>query len=267
MLAKFFSVRNGWPSKGARILGADIILETEGLSKAFHGFKAVDGVSLQIRRGTIHSIIGPNGAGKTTCFNLLSKFHQPTQGRITFAGQDITNLSPADVARLGLVRSFQISAVFPHFTALENVRIALQRRRGASLDFWRSKRVLEEYEAEALAILREVELEEYANHLAVELAYGRKRALEFATTMALRPQVVLLDEPMSGLGLEDIDRIADLIKAASRHCTIVLVEHNLGVVARLSDVITVMARGTVLVEGSYETISNDPRVREAYLGE
>jgi len=244
----------------------EIILATEDLTKEFAGFVAVNGVSLQVRRGTIHALIGPNGAGKTTCFNLLTKFLRPTGGRISFKGADITRLQPADVARLGLVRSFQISAVFPHMTVLENVRIALQRKRGASFDFWRSASVLDDYNARANELITDVGLAEFAQWTAVELPYGRKRALEIATTLALDPEMLLLDEPTAGMGHEDIDRIAQLIKRVAADRTVLMVEHNLSVVADLSDRITVLTRGRVLAEGDYDTVSNNPEVREAYLG-
>ena len=244
----------------------DIILATEDLTKEFAGFVAVNGVSLQVRRGSIHALIGPNGAGKTTCFNLLTKFLQPTRGRILYKGEDITGLQAADVARLGLVRSFQISAVFPHMTVLENVRIALQRKRGASFDFWRSAATLDEYNARALELIAEVGLTEFAGWLAVELPYGRKRALEIATTLALDPEMMLLDEPMAGMGHEDIARIAELIKRVAADRTVLMVEHNLSVVADLSDRITVLTRGRILAEGDYETVSANPDVREAYMG-
>jgi branched-chain amino acid transport system ATP-binding protein len=245
---------------------SDIILETEDLTKEFAGFVAVSGVRLAVARGTIHALIGPNGAGKTTCFNLLTKFLQPTQGRITFNGRDITSLAPADVARLGLVRSFQISAVFPHLTVLENVRIALQRKRGGSFDFWRSARTLDSFNDRAMSLIADVGLADFAHHTAVELPYGRKRALELATTIALDPEMMLLDEPTAGMGHEDIDRIAALIKRVAAGRTVLMVEHNLSVVANLSDRITVLTRGRVLAEGDYNAVSNHPQVREAYLG-
>ena len=244
----------------------DVVLETEDLTKEFAGFVAVSGVSLRVARGTIHALIGPNGAGKTTCFNLLTKFLQPTRGRIVYNGRDITALAPADVARLGLVRSFQISAVFPHLTVLENVRIALQRRRGGSFDFWHSRRVLEQFDERAMALLTDVGLAQYAQATAVELPYGRKRALELATTLALDPEMLLLDEPTAGMGHEDIGRIAALIKSAAADRTVLMVEHNLSVVADLCDRITVLTRGRVLAEGDYDTVAADPEVREAYLG-
>lgn len=244
----------------------DFILETQGLTKEFAGFVAVNDVSLRIRRGSIHALIGPNGAGKTTCFNLLTKFLSPSRGTISYNGRDITAMKPADVARLGLVRSFQISAVFPHLTALENVRVALQRQHGSSFDFWRSKSVLNHFNARAQELLADVGLSEFAKTPAVEMPYGRKRALEIATTMALNPDMMLLDEPMAGMGHEDIDKIAALIKRISAKHTILMVEHNLSVVSNLSDIITVLTRGRVLAEGDYATLSKDERVKEAYLG-
>jgi branched-chain amino acid transport system ATP-binding protein len=244
----------------------DIILQAHDLTKEFAGFVAVNNVNLAVRRGSIHALIGPNGAGKTTCFNMLTKFMQPTQGKIVFKGHDITRLKPADIARLGLVRSFQISAVFPHLSVLENIRIALQRKRGESFDFWRSKRVLNTYNARAEELLDSVGLSDVRDIPAVELSYGRKRALEIATTLALDPEMMLLDEPMAGIGHEDIDRISDLIKAASANRTILMVEHNLSVVAKLSDRITVLTRGQILAEGDYTSISEDPRVQQAYMG-
>jgi branched-chain amino acid transport system ATP-binding protein len=247
-------------------MGGDIILETEDLVKEFAGFVAVNGVNLSVGRGTIHALIGPNGAGKTTCFNLLTKFLRATRGRIAFNGRDITTLAPAEVARLGLVRSFQISAVFPHLTVLENVRIALQRKRGGSFDFWRSNRVLDGLNERALALIADVGLTEFASVSAIELPYGRKRALEIATTLALDPEMLLLDEPMAGMGSEDIERISALIRSVAASRTVLMVEHNLSVVATLSDRITVLTRGRVLAEGNYEEVSANPEVREAYLG-
>ncbi|MBN8959438.1 MAG: ABC transporter ATP-binding protein [Rhizobiales bacterium] len=244
----------------------DIILETEDLTKEFAGFVAVNGVSLQVKRGTIHAVIGPNGAGKTTYFNLLTKFLVPTRGRILYNGADITALAPADVARLGLVRSFQISAVFPHLSVLENVRIALQRKRGTSFDFWRSKSILNEMNGRAVELIESVGLQDFIQWAAVELPYGRKRALEIATTLALDPDMMLLDEPMAGMGHEDIERISSLIKTVSANRTVLMVEHNLNVVASLSDRITVLTRGRVLADGDYQTVSNNPDVREAYMG-
>ena len=244
----------------------EVILETRGLSKEFRGFIAVKRVDLRVVRGTIHALIGPNGAGKTTCFNLLTRFLPPTSGSITYKGQDITHEAPADVARMGLVRSFQISAVFPYLTALENVRVALQRKRGGSFDFWRAETVLREFDARAAELLAAVGLQEFRNTLAAELSYGRKRALEIATTLALDPELMLLDEPTAGMGHEDVERIAALIKRVAKDRTVLMVEHNLGVVASLSQRITVLARGEVLAEGDYQTVAKDPAVVAAYLG-
>jgi branched-chain amino acid transport system ATP-binding protein len=247
-------------------MSADIILKTEDLTKEFAGFVAVNGVNLEVRRGTIHALIGPNGAGKTTCFNLLTKFLTPTRGRITFKGSDITAMQPADIARLGVVRSFQISAVFPHLTVLENVRVALQRKRGGSFDFWRSRSVLDDLNDRAVELIADVGLADFVDATAVELPYGRKRALEIATTLALDPEMLLLDEPTAGMGHEDIERISDLIKRVAADRTVLMVEHNLSVVENLCHRITVLTRGRVLAEGDYNTVSNNSEVREAYMG-
>ena len=247
-------------------MSQDVILETRGLTKEFKGFVAVRNVSLSVKRGTIHALIGPNGAGKTTVFNLLTKFLSPTQGQIVYNGEDITGVQAAQIARKGMVRSFQISAVFPHLSVLENVRLALQRKRGGSFDFWRSEKVLDGFNARAEELIAAVGLSAFRDAIAVELPYGRKRALEIATTLALEPEMMLLDEPMSGLGREDIGRIADLIKRAAQNRTVLMVEHNLSVVADLSNTITVLQRGEVLAEGSYAEVSNNPQVRSAYMG-
>jgi branched-chain amino acid transport system ATP-binding protein len=244
----------------------ETILETSGLSKVFGGFSAVDRVDLRVEAGSIHALIGPNGAGKTTCFNLLTKFLQPSAGTIRFKGEDITRLKPAEIARRGMVRSFQISAVFGHLTALENVRIALQRDRGASFDFWRSDRVLKRYDTRARALLADVGLEDVADSPAAELSYGRKRALEIATTLALNPVLMLLDEPTAGMTEADVSRIVALIRRLRTGRTILMVEHNLSVVSGLSDRITVLTRGRVLAEGDYEAVAKDPAVITAYLG-
>ncbi len=244
----------------------DFILETKGLTKEFAGFTAVRDVDLRVRRGSIHALIGPNGAGKTTCFNLLTKFLPPTRGAIAYNGRDITSMAPADVARLGLIRSFQISAVFPHLTGMENVRVALQRHRGDNFDFWRSKKVLDDLNGRAMALLEDVGLTEFADVTAVEMPYGRKRALEIATTLALDPEMMLLDEPMAGMGHEDIEKVVELIRRVSANRTVLMVEHNLNVVANLSDTITVLTRGQILAEGDYATVSANPEVQQAYLG-
>ena len=242
------------------------ILETKSLVKEFKGFVAVDGVSLRVQRGQIHALIGPNGAGKTTVFNLLTKFLIPTSGQILFNGEDITSERPAQVARRGIVRSFQISATFPHLTVLENVRIGLQRSLGTSFHFWRSERSLDVLNPRAMELLDTVGLTEFAGVVTVELPYGRKRALEIATTLALDPEMMLLDEPTAGMTHEDVARISALIRRVAANRTVLMVEHNLSVVSTLSDRITVLARGEILAEGDYATVSKHPAVVEAYLG-
>ena len=245
---------------------SDFILETEHLSKEFKGFVAVNDVNLKVRRGSIHALIGPNGAGKTTCFNLLTKFLTPTRGRISFNGIDITGEKPAQIARRGVIRSFQISAVFAHMTVMENVRVGLQRQMGGSYRFWTHERVLDQLNDRALALLDEVGLREFANEQAVNLPYGRKRALEIATTLAMEPELMLLDEPTQGMGHEDVDRVTQLIKQVSAGRTILMVEHNMKVVASIADRITVLQRGAVLAEGAYAEVSSNPQVIEAYMG-
>ncbi len=248
------------------VAGPEAILETLGMTREFRGFLAVNNVDLRVQEGTIHALIGPNGAGKTTCFNLLTKFLAPTRGTIRFKGRDITGQKPADVARLGLVRSFQISAVFPHLTSLENVRLALQRARGSSFDFWRSETLLHQYDDRARALLADVGLSEYEETQAALLPYGRKRALEIATTLALEPTMLLLDEPTAGMTHEDVDRVVALIRRIRAGRTILMVEHNLSVVEGLCDRITVLARGQILAEGDYAEVSRNPDVVAAYLG-
>jgi branched-chain amino acid transport system ATP-binding protein len=244
----------------------DCILQTQKLSKEFKGFVAVDRVDLSVRRGSIHALIGPNGAGKTTCFNLLTKFIKPTSGVILFNGKDITQDAPAQIARRGIIRSFQISAVFPHLSVLENVRVALQRKLGTSFHFWRPESSLHGLNDQAMELLAAVDLEPYADSLTVELSYGRKRALEIATTLAMDPEMMLLDEPTQGMGLEDVDRIRQLIKKVSTNRTILMVEHNMSVVSSIADTITVLQRGATLAEGPYAEVSKNPAVIEAYMG-
>ena len=244
----------------------EYIIETRGLCKEFSGFVAVKDINLKVRKGSIHTLIGPNGAGKTTVFNLLTKFLEPTSGQIFYNNKNVTGENSAILARRGMVRSFQISAVFPSLTVLENVRVALQRKLGTSFHFWKSDRSLNSLKDQAMAALEEVELADYANSLASELPYGRKRALELATTLALTPEVMLLDEPTSGMGHEDVGKVVELIRKAAENRTVLMVEHNLNVVANLSHTITVLQRGQVLAEGNYEEVSNDPAVLEAYVG-
>jgi branched-chain amino acid transport system ATP-binding protein len=244
----------------------DYILQTRDLTREFKGFVAVDRVNIQVKRGSIHSLIGPNGAGKTTVFNLLTKFLAVTSGQIFYKGQDITQARAAEVARAGMVRSFQISAVFPHLSVLENVRIGLQRKLGTSFHFWKPESSLYSLNEQAMALLEQVDLADFAQTQTVELPYGRKRALEIATTLALDPELMLLDEPTQGMGHEDVGRVVELIRRVAAQRTVLMVEHNMNVVANLSDTITVLARGSVLAEGPYAQVSKDPRVLEAYVG-
>lgn len=244
----------------------DLILETRQLGKKFKGFTAVSDVNLSVARGSIHALIGPNGAGKTTCFNLLTKFLVPTSGQILFNGRDITDEAPAQIARRGIIRSFQISAVFPHLTLLENVRLALQRRLGTFYHFWKSERSLEPLNQRACELLAEVGLEHFVDELAVNLPYGHKRALEIATTLSMEPELMLLDEPTQGMGHEDVQKVAELIKRVSVGRTVLMVEHNMKVISTIADTITVLQRGAVLAEGSYEEVSANPLVMEAYMG-
>jgi branched-chain amino acid transport system ATP-binding protein len=248
------------------VASGDVILETQGLCKEFMGFAAVQDVNLTILRGSVHALIGPNGAGKTTVFNLLTGFLRPTAGSIRFDGVDITGESPVKAARRGMVRSFQISATFPHLSVLENVRIALQRKINNSFHFWEHESRLNGLNERAMQLLEAVDLHDLAGRITVELPYGRKRALEIATTLALDPQLMLLDEPTQGMGHEDVSRVVELIRKVARDRTILMVEHNLSVVETLSDVITVLQRGSVLAQGSYAAVSSDPRVLEAYVG-
>ena len=245
---------------------AEVVLETRALTKEFKGFTAVSDVNLKVQRGHIHALIGPNGAGKTTCFNLLTKFLTPTSGQILFNGKDITSAKPAQIARQGIIRSFQISAVFPHLTVLENVRIGLQRPLGNSFHFWKSEKKLSVLNDKAMALLALVDLESFADTLTVDLPSGRKRALEIATTLGMEPELMLLDEPTQGMGHEDVDRVTQLIKKVSAGRTILMVEHNMNVVAGISDRISVLQRGAVLAEGSYAEVSRNPEVMEAYMG-
>jgi len=245
---------------------ADVILETRSLTKEFKGFTAVSDVNLQVQRGHIHALIGPNGAGKTTCFNLLTKFLVPTSGQILFNGKDITGAKPAEIARMGVIRSFQISAVFPHLTVLENVRIGLQRDLGNSFHFWQSEKSLNKLNDRAMQLLAEVDLTAFADTITVDMPYGRKRALEIATTLAMQPELMLLDEPTQGMGHEDVHRVTELIKKVSAGRTILMVEHNMNVVAGICDKISVLQRGAMLAEGTYAEVSKNPQVMEAYMG-
>ena len=247
-------------------MSSDTILETRGLTRQFKGFVAVSEVNLKVRRGSIHALIGPNGAGKTTVFNLLTRFLPVTAGTIWFNGEDITHQRPAQIARRGMVRSFQISSTFPHMSVLENVRVALQRKLASSFQFWRSEHGLTALDGRARELLESVELAQYANVRAVELPYGRKRALELATTLAIEPELLLLDEPTQGMAHEDVGRVVELIRRVAVNRTVLMVEHNLSVVEDLCDTITVLARGAVLAEGGYAEIASNQQVLEAYVG-
>ena len=244
----------------------DVILKTEGLTKSFKGFTAANDVNLSVKRGIIHALIGPNGAGKTTCFNLLTKFLNPSSGKIFLNGIDITNERPAQIARRGIIRSFQISAVFPHLTVLENIKVALQRSLGTEFHFWKPASSLNVLNERADELLLEVGLEEFANEETLNLAYGRKRALEIATTLAMEPELMLLDEPTQGMAHEDVERVTELIHRVAKGRTILMVEHNMNVVASIADQITVLQRGSILAEGSYTEVSKNPLVIEAYMG-
>jgi branched-chain amino acid transport system ATP-binding protein len=245
---------------------ADVILETRHLTKEFKGFTAVNDVNLQVQRGHIHALIGPNGAGKTTCFNLLTKFLVPTAGQILFNGRDITSAKPAQIARQGIIRSFQISAVFPHLSVLENVRIGLQRSLGTSFHFWKNQGSLSRLNDRAMDLLAQVDLAGFADTMTVDLPYGRKRALEIATTLGMEPELMLLDEPTQGMGHEDVSRVTELIRKVSAGRTILMVEHNMNVVSGICDRISVLQRGAMLAEGSYAEVSANPQVMEAYMG-
>jgi branched-chain amino acid transport system ATP-binding protein len=248
-------------------MSSTAILRAQGLSKQFSGFAAVQNVNLEIAEGSIHALVGPNGAGKTTCFNLLSKFLEPSSGVIYFQDRNITKMQPADIARLGMVRSFQISATFAHMSLLENVRVGLQRAAGLAHQFWVSSRVLRKLDDEAMGFLDLVGLSAHARELAVNLPYGHKRALELATTLAMNPKLLLLDEPTQGLGHEDVQQVTNLIQRVARGRTVLMVEHNMSVIARICDRVTVMQRGQVLAEGSYAEVSRNPEVIAAYMGD
>ncbi|GLK64363.1 ATP-binding cassette domain-containing protein (plasmid) [Paracoccus kondratievae] len=246
--------------------GPRVVLSARGLGKDFSGFTAVNGVDLDVHHSRIHALIGPNGAGKTTVFNLLTKFLQPTRGQITLLGQDITHTRPDKVARMGLVRSFQISAIFPHLTVRENVKVALQRPAGLATQFWLPLSSLDRLDARADELIEKLGLSRWRDYRAADLSYGRKRVLEIATTLALDPAVLLLDEPMAGMGQEDVAMVADIIRDVASERAVLMVEHNLSVVADICHHVTVLQRGEIIATGDYATVSADPRVRTAYMG-
>jgi ABC-type branched-chain amino acid transport systems, ATPase component len=243
-----------------------VVLSARGLTKVFGAFAAVKDVDLDVHHARVHALIGPNGAGKTTVFNLLTKFLQPSAGTINLLGTDITNTAPDKVARMGLVRSFQISAVFPHLTVLDNVRVALQRPNNLATQFWLPMSSLDRLNQRAEELLAAVGLADARNTVAADLSYGRKRVLEIATTLALDPKVLLLDEPMAGMGQEDIGTVSGIIRNVAKERAVLMVEHNLSVVADICHHVTVLQRGEILAEGDYATVSQDPRVRTAYMG-
>ncbi|KFI25354.1 amino acid ABC transporter ATP-binding protein [Haematobacter missouriensis] len=245
---------------------ARVVLSARGLGKDFAGFTAVNNVDLDVRHARIHALIGPNGAGKTTVFNLLTKFLQPTRGKIELLGTDITGTRSDRIARMGMVRSFQISAVFPHLTVLENVRVALQRPAGLATQFWMPLSALDRLNGRAEELVEHLGLKSYLHTRAADLSYGRKRVLEIATTLALDPQVLLLDEPMAGMGQEDVHMVADIIREVAKDRAVLMVEHNLSVVADICHHVTVLQRGEIIASGDYGTVSRDPRVRTAYMG-
>ena len=243
------------------------LLEVQGLTKDFRGFRAVDNVDLAVEEGTVHALVGPNGAGKTTLFNMLTGFIKPTAGQIRFAGEDVTGLPPERIARRRMARSFQITSLFEQLTALEHVALALQSSTSLGYRFWQSDRVLDQFKERALAVLGEVGLAEVAGRPVESLPYGQKRALEIALVLALEPRLMLLDEPTSGMSLEDVERMIALIRRVREGRTVVMVEHNMGVVSELADRVTILQRGAVLAEGPYAEVRDDPRVIEAYLGQ
>jgi branched-chain amino acid transport system ATP-binding protein len=243
------------------------VLRAQGLVKEFRGFRAVDGVDLDVADGSVHALVGPNGAGKTTLFNLLTGFLKPSAGRIRLRERDLTGRRPEQVARLGVARSFQITSLFAQLTPREHLQLALAGGTGVTWRFWRSDRSLARFTGRADELLEEVGLTAQADVPAGNLSYGRKRALELALALALDPKVLLLDEPTAGMGVEDIDRTVDLVHRVRRGRTVVMVEHNMSVVSRLADRVTVLQSGRVLAEGPYEEIRDDPRVVAAYLGD
>lgn len=243
-----------------------LILETQGLSKSFASFAAVSDVSLKVTAGSLHALIGPNGAGKSTLFNLVTKFLKPTRGTILYRGFDVTGYSPSRLARMGVARSFQVSSVFAELTVKENVLMALMRQKNFAWRMWRSPAILRSLDEPAHELLARFGLAEQAEIRAKFLSYGKKRALELALAMAIKPELLLLDEPSSGVGHEDLARLTQVIREVSRTCTVLMVEHNLKLVAALATRISVLQRGRLIAEGSYDEVRANPQVIEAYLG-
>ena len=257
---------NALAREATNFLPGETVLRARGLTKSFRGYVAVNGINLAVRAGEIHALIGPNGAGKTTVFNLISKFLTPTAGEIFYRGENVTGASAADIARMGLVRSFQVSATFQQLNVRENVRLALQRPRVSARRFWQSSKSLSDLDGRVAEILTQMDLAALADTRADELPYGHKRALELATTLAADPAVMLLDEPTQGLGIEEVDRITGLIKRFAGRRTVFMVEHNMKMVSAIADRISVLRYGEIIAEGSYAEVSAHPEVIEAYLG-
>jgi len=242
-------------------------VETRALVKEFAGFRAVDSVDLRLDAGRVHALVGPNGAGKTSLFNLLTGFIRPTSGSIVLFGQDATGLSPEKIARRGVARSFQITSLFDRLTAIEHTALALQAASTLGFRFWTSERALGRFHDRARSLLAEVGLADLATRPAGSLPYGQKRALELALAIALDPRLLLLDEPTAGMGLEDVQRTIELIRRLRGDRTVVLVEHNMGVVAELADQVIVLQQGRVIAQGAYAAVREDPAVVTAYLGQ
>jgi branched-chain amino acid transport system ATP-binding protein len=246
---------------------ADALLQIEGLSKRFGGIVASDDLSLDIREGELHAIIGPNGAGKTTLIGQLAGEVTPDTGRIRFAGRDITRLAAYRRSALGLARSFQITSLFPEFTALDNVALAVQAHAGHSFRFWRAARDEPELREPALAALARVGLTDRADAIARTLSHGEHRGIEIAMALASRPKMLLLDEPMAGMGPEGSARMLTMLRELKKELTILLVEHDMETVFALADRITVLVYGRVIASGAPSDIRANAEVRDAYLGE
>ena len=243
------------------------MLEVKGLTKSFGALRATDGIDFDVREGETHAIIGPNGAGKTTFIGQLAGNLRPDSGRILFAGEDVTRLSAPRRARKGLARSFQITSIYPEFSALTNVALAVQAHAGHSFHFWRDARRDPSLADPAKKILEDVGLAARAGELAANLSHGEQRQLEVAMALATRPRLLLLDEPMAGMGAEESQRMIAFLRTLKERHTIVLVEHDMDAVFRLADRISVLVYGRLIASGAPEAIRANPEVRTAYLGE
>jgi len=242
------------------------IVSTTALRKEFRGFAAVRDVDLRVAEGSVHALVGPNGAGKTTLFNMLTGFLTPSAGRIEIAGKDVTGEPPERIAGLGVARSFQITTLFPALTARDHVELALQAKTTLGWRFWRSDKQLHRFRDRAEELLASVGLEKVADVAVEALAYGRKRALELAVALALDPRVLLLDEPTAGMSPAETARITALIAGLDRTLTILIVEHDMDVVFRLADRVTVLHEGRVIADGTAADVRGDVRVHDVYLG-